>query len=196
MVIRILKTYVVKGNGSLYMLHLLCIFAVLDIRHHIHDFLETFDTGDSTLELLRKLYDSAYSGKKGGYIHGIGHQISRLHLALNHENASCHNHHHIHQSIKGPGGNLKSRHVAVGILLNIHEIPVALAELGNLHRLIGKGPDHTVAQQGVLNLGIELAYLVSLPAECLLHLHVKPGTGNNHNRHQHKYEQGQFQIDA
>ena len=37
MVVRVLKTYVVKGNGSLYMLHLLCIFTVLDIRHHIHD---------------------------------------------------------------------------------------------------------------------------------------------------------------
>ena len=127
------------------MLHLFCVFAVPDIRHHIHDFLETFNTGNSPLELLRKLYDSAYGGEKGGYIHGIGHQISWFHLALNHENASCHNHHHIHQSVKGPGGNLKSSHVTVGILFNVHEIPIAPAELGNLHRLVSKSPDHTVA---------------------------------------------------
>ena len=55
------------------------------------------------------------------------------------------------------------------MLLNLHKVLIAPAELLDLHRLIGKGADYPISQQRVLDLGVQLADLVSLKPESRLY---------------------------
>ena len=145
MIVCIFKAYMVKFDCSLYIGKRLCSLFIPDIGSHIHNLLKTLNPGHSSLELLRKLDNPADGCQKSGHVHGIGDQISRSDLSVNHEKASGHDHQHIHQAVKGTGGNLKGRHIPVGMLFDLHKLPVAFSEFFNLHRLICKGTNHPVS---------------------------------------------------
>ena len=73
---------------------------------------------------------------------------------------------------------------------------IVLLKLLNLHILVGKCTNHPVAQQIVLNPGIQLPDMYPLLFKGCPHPEIKIGAGNHHNGNQHKDNHRQKQIDS
>ena len=150
-VVRVFKGNILKGNISLRNAHFLRPGLIKDLHVRIHDLQETLNAGEPSLELLGKFDDPADGGDQRGHIHHIGHQITGGDQSLYEENAAHQDHGQVHQPVKGTGRGLEGRHIFVGFLFNVIKTQVALFKLVNLHGLIGKGLDHLLPQQAVLD---------------------------------------------
>ena len=112
------------------------------------------------------------------------------------EQGTAHHNDDIHQSVKDSVGGTEGCHVPIGKSLQLQKSFVALVELLFLNIFIGEGLDHPNAQQAILHLGIDFAYLSVAHLKGAAHfLIVVPGE-NHHQGHHGKHHQSQGHIHA
>ena len=89
---------------------------------------------------------------------------------------------------------IECRHVTVGQLLNIQKSAVIFLKLDIFHLFIGKCLDHLMAQQTILDPGVQLSDLVTLLAKGTSHPEIQDHAHTAHQRHAQKDHQCQRQI--
>ena len=101
------------------------------------------------------------------------------------------NDHQIHQPVKQAGGGVEGTHSVVAKGLDLLKGAVALGKLFPLLVLGGKGLDHALSQQAVLDGGVQLADLDALLTEACPQTSVQVHRHHAHQRHTGKHCQGQ-----
>ena len=135
------------------------------------------------MELFGKFDDTPNCCDQGGYIQHICHQVTSGDPSVYHKNTACHQYHQIHQSVKQLHCGIECRHVTVGQLLNIQKSAVIFLKLDIFHLFIGKCLDHLMAQQTVLEPGVQLSDLVTLLAKGTSHPEIQDHAHTAHKRY-------------
>ena len=195
MVVRILKTYIMKSNIPLRMFTGHRIRLVKDLNIAVHDLYKTLDSCHAALKLLRKLDDPPDCSNQCTHIHHIGHQITGHDLSSDHKDTARHQQYQIHHTVKGSGRSLKSRHKLISFLLDMKEIDIVLLKLLFFLFLIGKSLHHLLPEKAVLNAGVQLTDLHTLLTERLPHTQIDHRAGHHHNRYHRKKDQCQTKAD-
>ena len=190
-VVRVLKAHLLEPDLAGAGLQWHCVRCVLDGNRGVHDLGKALDAGHAALELLGKLHDAPDGGDKGGDVEHIGHKVAGGDLAVHQRQAARQNDHQIHQPVKQAGGGVEGAHGVVAKGLDLFKGAVALGKLFPLLVLGGKGLDHALSQQAVLDGGVQLADLDALLAEACPQTSVQVHRHNAHQRHTGKHRQGQ-----
>ena len=162
-----------------------------DGDRRVHDLQEALDAGHAPLELLGKFHDAADGGDQRRYIEHIGHQIAGLDGAVDQGQTARQDDHQVHQAVEQPGGGVERRHGVVGQRLDILKRVVALGKFFPFLLLGGKSLHHPLAQQAVLDGGVQLADLEPLLPEPGAEFQVQIHRDHAHQRHAGKNDQGQ-----
>ena len=161
-VVRVLEADMVEPDGAGARFEGHRAGRVLDVDGGVQNLKEALDAGHAPLELLGKLDDAPDGGDQGGNVQGVRHQVAGSDPALDHEDAAAQDGDQVHQAVEQPGGSLEGRHHLVAVLFQPLEGAVARLELFVLGLFGAEGFDHPLAQQALLDLGVQLAHLHAL----------------------------------
>ena len=195
-VVVIVEADVVEGHVALHAGQLLRAGRVVHVRLHVHDLAEALDARHAPLELLRVVHHPADGGQQRGNIQKIRHVVRRGDLAVDDEQRAHDDHHDVHHAVKGAGGGVVARHVAVFAAADADELLVAPVEFIDFHGLVGEALHHPDAQQAVLHLRVDLAHLMAAFLESGAHLLVEMPGQHQHDRQHEEDNQRQHRIDA
>ena len=195
-VIVIVEADVVEGHIALHAGQLLRAGRIVHVGLHVHDLAEALDARHAPLELLRVVHHPADGGQQGGNVEQIRHVVRRRDLAVDDEQRAHDDHHDVHHAVKGAGGGVVARHVAVFAAADADELLVAPVELVDLHGLVGEALHHPDAQQAVLHLSVDLAHLMAALLEGGPHLLVKIPGQHQHNGQHEENDDRQHRVDA
>ena len=195
-VVRVLKAYLLEPYLAGAGLQWHGVRGVLDGNRGVHDLGKALDAGHAALELLGKLHDAPDGGDKSGDVEHIGHKVASGDLAVHQRQTARQNDHQIHQPVKQAGGGVEGAHGVVAKGLDLLKGAVALGKLFPLLVLGGKGLDHALSQQAVLDGGVQLADLDALLAKPRPQTAVQVHRHHAHQRHTGKHCQGQRDAGA
>ena len=193
-IIGVLKADIAEVDAALPHLQRLRTGKVGDGDGGVHDLGKALNAGHAALELLGKFHDAADGSDQCGDIQHIGHQIARADGTVHEGKTAGQNDDKIHQAVKKAGGGVEGRHGVIAQRLDFFKIAVALLKLFALQILGRKGLDHPLAEQTVLNGGVQFTDLKALLAEPLAQLVVQFDRDNAHQRHTGKDNEGQRYV--
>ena len=196
MVVRVLKAYLLEPDLAGAGLQGHGVRGILDGHRGVHDLGKALDAGHAALELLGELDDAADGGDEGGDVEHIGHKVTGGDLTVHQRQTARQNDHQIHQAVKQAGGGVEGTHGVVAKGLDLLKGAVAPGKLFPLLVLGGKGLDHALSQQAVLDGGVQLADLDALLAKPRPQTSVQVHRHHAHQRHTGKHCQGQRDAGA
>ena len=190
-VVGVLKAHIPEFDAALPHGQRPGVGGIGDGHGSIHDFQEALDAGHAPLELLGKFHDASDGGNQGGNVEHIGHQIAGIDGPVYQRQAAGQNDDQIHQPVEQAGGSVEGSHGVVGKGLDVLKGSVALGKLFPLLGLGGKGLDHPLPQQAVLDGGVEFPDLEALLPETGPQFQVQIDRYHAHQRNAGKHHQRQ-----